>query len=402
MPCPRGTEIQVIYRSRESHNNRNPNKQKGMELMKKRIVALATVLALAFTLAACGESSVPTGSSNPSASTPPASQSANSENTSAVEPGLAGTVENPYVITFGNTANISNPDHPYMMAMNAMNDKLMELSGGTLGFDIVYGGVYGSTAQHLAQIKAGTLDGMVTGFDIATNLENSERFYAVCMPFVFDSDEHIDKFLDSDLWAEMVDDLAESSGVRIASLFFHQPPRSLNTTTPVAHPSEMAGVKLRVPESDVQVKVWTAAGASPVQIPGSEMYSAIDTGIADGQENDIPTAISLKFYEVAPYFTEIDYIRQAQFLYTSEITWQKMNDQEKGWFLEAAAAGQAAAAERYETMYDEAIAEIEENGGTIVEFDYDEWKTFFTDIVKNEFDGVLYPAGLYDQIQAMS
>lgn len=369
-------------------------------MMKKRILALAAALMLILSLVACGGNTTPSGGNTPGGSQSGTNDKDNTDPAST--PGLAGTVDKPYIITFGNTANISNPDHPYMKAMNAMNDKLMELSGGTLGFEIVYGGVYGSTAQHLAQIKAGTLDGMVTGFDIATNLENSERFYAVSMPFVFDDDAHMDKFLASDLWAEMVNDLAADNGVRIASLFFHQPPRSLNTKTPVVHPSEMAGVKLRVPESDVQVKVWTAAGASPVQVPGSEMYSAIDTGIADGQENDIPTAISLKFYEVAPYFTEIDYIRQAQFLYTSEITWQKMNDQEKEWFLEAAAAAQAAAAERYETMYDEAIAEITANGGTIVEFDYDEWKTFFTDIVKNEFDGVLFPVGLYDDIQAMA
>ena len=350
--------------------------------MKKRIIAFALAIAMALVLTACNDS----GSE-------PSSQSG---------AGLGGTVDKPYIITFGYTGNVTNPEHPYRLAMAAMNEKLMELSGGTLGFEIVFGGVYGSTAQHLAQIKAGTLDGMGTGFDTATNLENSERFFAIATPYVFDSDEHIDKFLASDLWAEMVNDLAKDNGIRITTLFFHQPPRSLNTNRPIEHPSDVAGLKLRVPESDVQVRVWQAAGASPVQIPASELYSALDTGLADGQENDLPTGGSQKIYEVAPYFTQIDYIRQAQLLYTSEITWNKMSDQEKEWFLEAARYAGKVAEARYVTLYDEAITAITNNGGTIVECDYNEWKDFFTKIVKEQFDGVRFPKGLYDQIQAMA
>lgn len=152
----------------------------------------------------------------------------------------------------------------------------------------------------------------------------------------------------------------------------------------------------------MQVRVWEATGASPVQVPGSELYSALDTGIADAQENDLPSGASLAIYEVAPYFTEMDYIRQAQFLYMSEITWDKMSAQEKEWFMEAAQAAIKAGDERYATMYQESVDKIVAAGGTIVECDYDEWKEFFTNIVKEQFDGVLFPKGLYDEIQAMA
>ena len=157
-----------------------------------------------------------------------------------------------------------------------------------------------------------------------------------------------------------------------------------------------------MPESDVQVRVWTGAGASPVQIPVTELYSALDTGICDGQENDIPGSVAMKMYEVAPYFLEIDYIRQAQFLYTSEITWNKMSAQEREWWKEAVASACEVGTKQYDVRYDAAIEEIKANGGTIGEFDYDEWKDFFTKIVKEQFDGTLFPAGMYDEIQAMA
>lgn len=370
----------------------------------KKFAAMMLAVLMLVSLAACGGSSSSTPASQPAQSQPAQSQSAGAGDSQPdAAPGLAGTVDAPYIITFGNTANAStNPQDSYQLAMKAMNDKLMELSGGTLGFEIVFGGVYGSTAQHLAQVKAGTLDGMITGFDVATNLEGTEDFYAAAMPFVFDSDEHMDKFLASDLWAEMVESMRANNGILITGLFMHQPPRILNTRVPIAHPSELQGVKLRVPESDVQIRVWTAAGTSPAQIPGSELYSSIDTGVADGQENDIVSSSALKMYEVAPYFTEIDYIRQAQFCYTSEITWNKMSDQEKEWWAEACAAATEAGTSAYAARYESSKQEIVDNGGTIVEFDYDEWKNFFTDIVKNEFDGKAFRAGLYDEIQAMN
>lgn len=376
--------------------------------MKKRMIAALCAMAMIFCLAACSSapSSAPNNDPAPAADPTPASTADPAPDAEPADeggPGIAGTAGNPHIITFGTTAPAStDPNNSINLAVAELNNKLMELSGGTLGFEMVFGGVYGSTAQHLAQIKAGTLDGMTSGFDIATNLQGTEAFNAVAMPFVFDSDEHMDKFLASDLWAEMCDKMREENGIMITGLFMHQPPRILNTTNEVVHPEDVRGFKLRVPESDVQVRVWTGAGASPVQIPVTELYSSLDTGICDGQENDICGSVAMKMYEVAPYFAEIDYIRQAQFLYTSEITWNKMSAQEREWWKEALASACEVGTNAYTERYTLAIQQINENGGHLTEFDYDEWKEFFTKIVKEEFDGVLFPAGLYDEIQAMA
>lgn len=367
----------------------------------KKIFALALALALCLSLIACSSGNGSTATTPSAAPNVPASNEGTSE--AVAEPGLAGTVNTPYIVTFGNTAPAStDPENGYTVAAAALNEKLMELSGGTMGFELVQGGVYGSTAQHLAQVKAGTLDGMITGFDVATNLEGTQDFAACAMPFVFDSDEHMEKFLASELWDEMVETMRVNNGILITGMFMHQPPRIMNSTKQISSPSEVSGLKIRVPESDVQIRVWTAAGASPTQVPGSELYSCLDTGIADAQENDIVSSSSLKLYEVAPYFTEINYIRQAQLCYTSEITWNKMNAQEREWWHEAVAAACAAGTAAYANKYESAKADIVAAGGTIVEFDYNEWKEFFTTIVKEQFDGTAYTAGLYDQIQAMA
>ena len=365
----------------------------------KKLIALALTAAMTMSLAACG-SSASTPASEAAESTSTASEAASE--TASEAPGLRGTADSPYVITFGNTAPAStDPTNGYTVAAAALNDKLMELSGGTMGFELVQGGVYGSTAQHLAQVKAGTLDGMITGFDVATNLEGTEDFAACAMPFVFNSDEHMEKFMESDLWSGMVESMREKKGILITGMFMHQPPRILNSIKAISSPDELSGVKIRVPESDVQIRIWTATDASPVQIAGTELYSSLDTGVADAQDNDVVSSAGLKLYEVAPYFTEINYIRQAQLCYTSEITWNKMNDEEKGWWTEAVAAACDAGTAAYDNKYQAAKDEITAAGGTFVDFDYDVWKDYFTKIVKEQFDGTSFTAGLYDQIQAM-
>ena len=221
------------------------------------------------------------------------------------------------------------------------------------------------------------------------------------MPYVFDNDEHMEAFLASDLWAEMVAELAADNGIYISGLFYHMPARIFNTTRPVAHPDDLHGLKMRVPESTVQMDLWKAVGASPTVIPASELYSGLDSGIVDGQDNDVVSSVSLKFYEVAPYFTESDYIKQAMLLYMSQKTWDAMSEEEKGWYNEALAYACEVTSQAYADQMEEDRQIIRDNGGEFVEIDFEEWKEFFTEIVHEVFDGKFFPAGLYDEIQAI-
>ena len=158
---------------------------------------------------------------------------------------------------------------------------------------------------------------------------------------------------------------------------------------------------MRVPESTVQMKLWQATGAAPMVIPASELYTSLSSGLVDGQENDIvASAAALKLYEVAPYFTETDYIKQAMLMYMSDKTWQAMTEEEQGWWNEALAYACEKGSAAYAAKYEAAKQEIREHGGTIVEFDFDEWKAYFSQLVHEQFDGQFFPAGLYDQIQA--
>ncbi len=326
---------------------------------------------------------------------------ANGSSESTVGSGIAGTVDNPRILRAGTSVSYStDPNNAYINFEKAFNEKLMELSGGTIGYEVIYGGALGNNTQLLAQLKAGTLDFMPTGFDLATNLKNSEKFYAISMPYVFENDEQMDAFFKTDLWAEMVEDIRSANSIRIIGLMCHQPGRGFNTKTAVVHPSDLKGVKMRVPESTVQMDLWKAIGASPVVVTGSELYTGIESGIADGQENDIVSSVQLKLNEVAPYYTEVDYIKQACLLYMSDATYQKMTDQEKEWLEEARAYAEKIATTCYTAKLEDAREAFATGKGGYVEYDVDEWKEFFSGIVHEVFEGKYFPEGLYDKIQS--
>ena len=138
---------------------------------------------------------------------------------SAEKKGIAGTKENPRVLKAGTSAPASTDPTNGLYIMHAsLKEKLEELSGGTITYECVFGGALGNNTQLLAQLKQGTLDLMPTGFDLATNLPNSEKFYAVAMPYVFDNDAHMDAFLKSDLWKQMVVEIRTTSGIYISGL----------------------------------------------------------------------------------------------------------------------------------------------------------------------------------------
>ena len=92
-----------------------------------------------------------------------------SETAAAAGSGIAGTVEKPRMLRAGTSMPVStDPTSPVYIAEHAMNEKLMELSGGTMGYECIYGGSLGNNTQLLAQLRQGTLDLMPTGFDLAT------------------------------------------------------------------------------------------------------------------------------------------------------------------------------------------------------------------------------------------
>lgn len=312
----------------------------------------------------------------------------------------AGNAADGDVLTLkgGCTYNTTSASYAYV---NHFTEVLEEVSGGKMTMEWNAGSTLGNTAQHYAQLKNGTLDMFSTGFDTATTLENGEDFAICVVPYVFNDSEHMEKFLQSDLLKEMLAKVEPANNVKFLGNICMNLPRGLSTTnTPVYTPDDVKGLKLRVPESPSVVAVWEAWGASPVQISVSELFTSLEGGIADGQDNNVLSMWANSYYEVQNYYMELEYIQNAQVLWMSQSTWDKLTDEQQGWVTQAVEQAHEENTAAAQEEYEQSKKNCQEGGMEFIEFDREAFVSSAEELAR-QMEGELFSAGLYDQIKAL-
>lgn len=326
----------------------------------------------------------------------PAADSSTAADTPATAADTVATVK----LKIGTTAP---PTTLVSQSAQQFGDKLSEISGGKMTVDLCTSGTLGTTAQHYSQLEQGDLDIFVTAFDTETAMKDSQDFSVFVVPYAFDDNAHLRRFLESDRFQEMLTKVETANSVKYIGLVGDMLPRCLSTTSKeIRTPDDLKGLKIRTPESRAIVGVWSAWGASPIQTPGSEIYSSLESGLIDGQDNDVVGSTSTPLYEVQKYYMEINYIQQANVMWMSQKTWDKLTDEQRGWVEQAIAEVDSTFSENLFTdQYDAAKKLMEENGVTFVDVDIDAFRSTAADVAAT-LDGDLFSAGLYDYIRSLS
>jgi tripartite ATP-independent transporter DctP family solute receptor len=97
-----------------------------------------------------------------------------------------------------------------------------------------------------------------------------------------------------------------------------------NNVRPIVKPEDLQGIKLRVPGGVWRVKMFKAYGANPSPMPLAEVYSALQSGVMDGQENPFPQIASAKFHEVQKFLSLSGHVYTPAYLVISEESWKKL------------------------------------------------------------------------------
>ena len=136
-------------------------------------------------------------------------------------------------------------------------------------------------------------------------------------------------------------------------------------------------------------------------ISGGELYSALQSGLADGQDNDVINTSTSAYYEIQDYYMELDYIYQNLFLWASAKNLAAMTDQQQAWVVEAVDKTYEKLDKLVNDMYKEEKQKMMDNGVEFIDADLDSFRSATAEAV-GEFEGSLYSAGLYDQIRALA
>jgi len=354
--------------------------------MKKTISLVLSLCLFAALFAACSSSSSGSGSSAAAQPSPASSASPQS-----VPP--APSSEEVFTITF---AHHQQPDSPAGLGAQRLADRLNSKSGGRLDVKVYPAEQLGSEKSVFEQLGEGVVDMSTLGFGIIGTMSPSAL--AMEMGYMFEDYDHLMKFLDSDVFIEMVDQGVQMAGVRIGGAYYNGVRHTTTSSKPVTDPASMAGVKLRVPSSEMLLATFEAMGCAPTPMAFSEVYMALQNGTIDGQENPIPTIMSMRFYEVQKYLCLTGHMVQAATFVVSEATYQKLPDDLKAILLEEMKAESIATSEDVKQKEIDQLEELKGLGIEVVEVDVDAFVSKVKEIIP-KFESK-WGVGLYDRIQA--
>ena len=264
------------------------------------------------------------------------------------------------------------------------------------------GGQLGPLQKNFAEMKMGKLDMMLCDSGVISMPKGGKHFNVIFAPYAFDSQAHIRKFFNSDLFKDLMAQTEKEAGFKFVGWVTDRSPRLITTSNrEVVAPADMKGLKMRVPMTPPIIETMQAWGATPIPLSAAELYMAMKQGTVDGQDNGFDAIFGAKYYEVQKYVSPINYIRSGLIVLISQATWKKLDDAEKDALLKACAPADEWGTAKTEQMVQQAISGVVEKGMTILEPDVEAFKAIAVKTINEKLDGSLWPKGLYDEIRAM-
>lgn len=263
-------------------------------------------------------------------------------------------------------ANALSEDHPTSVVLQQFADEVEEKTDGEVTIRLFLNAVLGSEREVLEQLQNGAVD--ITRVS-AASLENFDPiFRTFTLPYIFNDEDHFYEVMEGPV-AEQVYGATESVGFQ-GLTFFDSGARSFYTKSqPIEEPSDLSGQKIRVIDSNTSIRMVELMGGTPTPLPYGEIYTALQSGVIDGAENN-PTALTIGGHgEVAQHYSLDEHQRIPDFVVISNTALDKLSEEQQQVVREAAANATEAHREIWGQAMDEALTEIREKGINVIEPD---------------------------------
>jgi tripartite ATP-independent transporter DctP family solute receptor len=245
---------------------------------------------------------------------------------------LAGPADAKTVLKLG---NVQAPGMPVQAGLKKFADIVNERTKGEVVVEIYPAAQLGSEQEILEGVSLGTIH-MFEG-----SAGSLGRFLpkldALSCPFLWKSEESMVKTVRGPIGEELTKELLKTRGMRMLDLGWIFGVRHLTTAkTPVKEPADAKGLKVRVQPDAIYLATVKAMGASPTPIAANEVYTALQTGVVDGQENPISNIWHRKLYEVQKFLIRTGHITQNQVIVINESAYQALSPANRKILTEAA------------------------------------------------------------------
>ncbi|MBD1380605.1 TRAP transporter substrate-binding protein [Metabacillus arenae] len=217
--------------------------------------------------------------------------------------------------------HLQGETHPYHQGALKFKKLVEEESDGSIRVDIFPSSQLGNGRDQVEGIQLGSIHFHIGSVAPITNF--APKFNVLNMPYLFESREHAIKVLDGEIGEEISKDLDKAGIINLA--FMENGWRHMtNNVRPIKTASDAKGLKIRVQESPPYLAFVKALDSNAVPIPFGELYTALEQGVVDGQENPLAQISLNKFDEVQPYLTLTAHNYDAAVFLMSKTIFEKM------------------------------------------------------------------------------
>ena len=355
--------------------------------LRKVIAMTCGATILAASLAACGSSG-----SSASGSSAKAETTAKAAETSTVTEGTQAADEETFKIDL---ATAYAADAPAGVALAKFVEDVKTASGGSIDISLFTDGTLGSAGDNYAAVASGDLDMTMAGLE-GLDLYAPEYTF-LDAPFLMQSVEQQEAILNSGI-GDKLKQIYEDNG--FVTLGFHnRDVRVLAANKEVKTPDDVKGLKLRLPGMTVYVDTWSKLGVSSTTVAMSELYTALQTKVAEACEGGYEQMTTLKLYEVQKNIMETNHVYEFVGLYIHKDLYDRMSDNQKKILQDCAEEDLKYADELAEKNREEYKQQCLDGGMTLTEVDTDAFRAALEDYYKEQFSSK-WTSTTYDEVMS--
>ena len=288
----------------------------------------------------------------------------------------------------------------HAQAMMKFKEYVEEASEGNISVEVYTDAQLFSQEEEVIAVAGGDADMTLTSASWLTT--GSPWISMFTAGYLFNSYEHMTQTLNGEIGQDVFQKVSDEQGLLpLGAWYLGSREISLKDDRAISTPDDLAGVNLRMPNSEAWLFLGQALGANPTPISFSELYLALQTGTVDGQDNPLGTVESAKFYEVQKSITLTDHLVDSVWPAINTEKWNSLTEAQQQILIDGVEAGRAYCDETNLQKEAELVAFFEEQGLSIYEADIPAFQEHVLDAYLNDSISDTWDMDVYDQIAAL-
>jgi tripartite ATP-independent transporter DctP family solute receptor len=281
---------------------------------------------------------------------------------------LSGLLASAQAQTVMKAADVHPAGYPTVVAVENMGKRLDAATGGRIKFQMFPGSVLGGEKEMIEQTQVGAIQILRTSLGPVGPVVPEVNVFN--MPFVFRNIAHMRAVIDGPIGQELLDKISASPARLVGLAWMDGGSRSLYTKKPVRRIEDLKGQKIRMMGNPLFVDTMNAMGGNGISMGYGEVFSALQTGVIDGAENNPPSLFTANHFKAgARFYTQTNHLIIPEILVMSKVAWDRLSPADQAAVKTAAREAQMEQRRLWDAAVADYTAKLKTEGVEFIDID---------------------------------